>query len=192
MSSDTISPPTAMRADARRNYERLLTAARDAFAERGPDAALDEIAKRAGVGIGTLYRHFPTRLALQEAVVREQNAESRAQAVALASAPSATDALATWLRAELDRLTIYHGLGAEVINNALDGQFSESCQELTDAAEALLVRAQEAGELRRDIDIATVLRLNTAIATVTQHTCDGVQGERLLAIMLDGLRHGAG
>src|SRR5215218_2449837 len=96
MSTNTptlLQPP--MRADARRNYERLLATARDVFAEHGPDASLDEIAKRAGVG--TLYRHFPTRLALQEAVVRDQNEASRVQAVALLGEPSAGQALATWL-----------------------------------------------------------------------------------------------
>jgi AcrR family transcriptional regulator len=189
MAIDAAAPPTTMRADARRNYERLLETARAAFAERGPDASLDEIAKRAGVGIGTLYRHFPTRLALQEAVVREQNQASHAEAVALADAPSAGEALATWLRSELSRLAIYHGVGAEVINSALDGQFSASCGELTAAAEALLIRAQRAGEFRSDVDIATVLRLNTAIAMATQNAHDdGVQAERLLDVMLDGLR----
>ena len=186
--SATLSPPP-MRADARRNYERLLAAARDTFAEQGPDASLDEIAKRAGVGIGTLYRHFPTRLAMQEAVVRDQNEVSRAQAVALLAAPSPGEALATWLRAELGRLAIYHGLGAAVINSALDGQPSTSCADLTAAAGALLRRAQQAGEIRSDIDITTLLRLNSAIATATEQACDGgAQAERLLAIMLDGLR----
>lgn len=189
MSTETAFPQPQMRADARRNYERLLAVARDAFAEQGPDASLDEIARRAEVGIGTLYRHFPTRLALQEAVVRDQNEASRAQAVALFDAPSPGEALATWLRSELGRLAIYHGLGAAVINSALDGEPSASCVALTAAAEALLLRAQQAGEIRSDVDIATLLRLNSAIATATEQACDGgVQAERLLAIMLDGLR----
>jgi AcrR family transcriptional regulator len=178
-----------MRADARRNYERLLAAARDTFAEQGPDASLDEIAKRAGVGIGTLYRHFPTRLAMQEAVVRDQNEVSRAQAVALLGEPAAGEALATWLRAELGRLAIYHGLGAAVIKSALDGAPTASCADLTAAAGALLKRAQQTGEVRLGIDIATLLRLNSAIATATEQSGDGgAQAERLLAIMLDGLR----
>jgi AcrR family transcriptional regulator len=182
-----LQPP--MRADARRNYDRLLATARDVFAEQGPDASLDEIARRAGVGIGTLYRHFPTRLALQEAVVRDQNEVSRTQAVALIGEPSAGLALATWLRAELGRLAIYHGLGAAVINNVLDGAPSASCADLTAAAEALLRRAQQAREIRSDIDITTLLRLNSAIATATEQACDGgAQAERLLAIMFDGLR----
>ena len=189
MPTETALPQPQMRADARRNYERLLATARDAFAEQGPEASLDEIARRAGVGIGTLYRHFPTRLALQEAVVRDQNEASRAQAASLFEAASPGEALATWLRSELGRLAIYHGLGAAVINSALAGEPSASCAALTEAAEALLTRAQRAGEIRSDIEIATLLRLNSAIATATEQACDGgVQAERLLAIMLDGLR----
>jgi AcrR family transcriptional regulator len=178
-----------MRADARRNYERLLAAAKDAFTEHGPDASLDEIARQAGVGIGTLYRHFPTRTALQEAVVRDQNEAARAQAVALLASPSPGEALATWLRSELGRLAIYRGLGAAVMNTALDGEPSDACQQLTAAAGALLERAQQAGAVRSDIDITSVLRLNSAIAIATEQANDGgAQSERLLSIVLDGLR----
>src|SRR5216683_1164509 len=89
-----------MRADARRNYERLLSAAAAAFATRGADdVSLEEIARRAGVGIGTLYRHFPTRQALLEAVYRDQVEALRARADELAEAESPGDALAEWLRA---------------------------------------------------------------------------------------------
>src|SRR5882724_4538307 len=87
-----------MRADARRNYEQLLDQARIAFAESGVDASLDEIARRAGVASGTLYRHFPTRLDLIQAVLAEQIAELATLGRGLLTADNEFDALATWLR----------------------------------------------------------------------------------------------
>jgi AcrR family transcriptional regulator len=181
-----------MRADARRNYDRLLTAAQTAFAEHGPDASLDDIARRAGVGIGTLYRHFPTRLALQEAVVRDSNEASRVEAEALLASPSPGDALATWLRSELGRMAVYRGLGAAVMNSALDGEAgsSPSCQALTAAAAALLARAQQTGAVRPDVDIASLLRLVNAIALATDRAPHGTaQADQLLSLVLDGLRY---
>src|SRR5688572_26237650 len=95
----TAQPTTTqrpMRADARRNYEHILAVAKDTFAELGPDASLDEIARRAGVGVGTLYRHFPNRLALQEAAVRDRTYAMAALAQELLESPSPGDALAEW------------------------------------------------------------------------------------------------
>src|ERR1700691_2583807 len=95
-----VSTPRPMRADAQRNYERLLSAAVAVFAERGADdASLEEIARRAGVGIGTLYRHFPTRQALLEAVYRGQVDAMRAKADEVLGFDSPSEALADWLRA---------------------------------------------------------------------------------------------
>jgi len=92
-----------MRADARRNYERLLRAAAEAFTEHGADdVSLEEIARRADVGIGTLYRHFPTRQALLEAVYTDQVAGLRALADDLLATKPPAEALATWLRALID------------------------------------------------------------------------------------------
>src|SRR6201995_1177891 len=104
------APP--MRADARRSHERLLTAATAAFAEKGADAPLEDIAKRAGVGIGTLYRHFPTRLDLQEAVFRTQVQIVCAQGEELIAAPSPGDAFAGWLRALASYLVTKRGLAS--------------------------------------------------------------------------------
>ncbi|MGH2600730.1 MAG: TetR/AcrR family transcriptional regulator [Dehalococcoidia bacterium] len=183
-----------MRADARRNYQRLLAEAKAAFAEHGPDASLDDIARRAGVGIGTLYRHFPTRLALQEAVIREQTDALRARAEELLASPSPGDALAIWLRANLALASMSHGLGGAVMNTMLDGEtgLSSSCTLMSAAAEALLVRAQQSGVVRADADIASVLRLANAIALATLDAPDrAAQSERLLSLVLDGLRHQA-
>ena len=115
------APP--MRADARRSRERLLAAATQAFAEKGADAPLEDIAKRAGVGIGTLYRHFPTRLDLQEAVYRNQVSAVCAQGAELADAPSPGDAFAGWLRALASYLVTKRGLASALI--AAKGKDSE-------------------------------------------------------------------
>src|SRR5262245_66017649 len=109
-----------MRADARRNYERLLAQAKIAFAEFGVEASLDEIARRAGVASGTLYRHFPTRLDLIEAVLAEQIAELVDLGRRLLTVEDEFDALSTWLRAALRHGLTYRGLSAAVMNSALD------------------------------------------------------------------------
>src|ERR1700691_553126 len=95
--STSAQSQAPMRSDARRNRERLLTAATAAFAETGADAPLEDIARRAGVGIGTLYRHFPTRLALQEGVFRNQVDAVCARGRELVCDPAPGDAFAAWL-----------------------------------------------------------------------------------------------
>jgi AcrR family transcriptional regulator len=180
-----------MRADARRNYERLLTAAKAAFAEQGAEASLDEIARRAGVGIGTLYRHFPTRLALQEAVIRDHTEALRALAEDLLVSPSPGDALATWLRAKLRQAATYRGLGGAVMNTVLDDEtdLAATCKAMKSAATALLTRAQQAGAVRADLDASSLMRLINAIALATEQAPDGpAQADRLLSLVLDGLR----
>src|SRR5947209_2599848 len=108
------------RADARRNRERLLAAAELTFTERGPDASLEEVARRAGVGIGTLYRHFPTRRALVEAVLADQIDALQKQAEALLDSPTPGDAFATWLRAQMQGAMSCRGLAASAMITMLD------------------------------------------------------------------------
>lgn len=108
------------RADARRNYDRLIEQARIAFAESGVDASLDEIARRAGVASGTLYRHFPTRLDLIEAVLSGQIAELGEAGRGLLSAEDEFGALSAWLRAAIMHALTYRGLSAAVMNSELD------------------------------------------------------------------------
>src|SRR3954451_10481092 len=108
------------RADAGRKYRRLVDQAKDVFAEAGVDASLDEIARRAGVASGTLYRHFPTRLDLIEAVLAEQIAELVSLGRGLLTADNEFDALSTWLRAALMHAVAYRGLAAAVMNSALN------------------------------------------------------------------------
>ncbi|HEY4458470.1 MAG TPA: helix-turn-helix domain-containing protein, partial [Pseudonocardiaceae bacterium] len=107
--STTTAPPTRrVRADAKRNYERLLTAARDAFTEHGTEASLDAIAQQAGVGNATLYRHFPTRETLLEAVLHERFEQLAAHEQTLLSAPDPACALASWLTEFVDYTKTFH------------------------------------------------------------------------------------
>ncbi|MGE5292059.1 MAG: TetR/AcrR family transcriptional regulator [Micromonosporaceae bacterium] len=180
-----------MRADARRNRERLLAAARDAFTETGADAPLEDIARRAGVGIGTLYRHFPARLDLQEAVFRDQVAAVCAGADELRRSQPPDEALASWLKRLISYMGTKRGLSAALINAfGRDSELVSSCSaQMKAAGSELLTGAQRAGVVRADIDIADLLRLVHAIVVATeQPPSDAGQRERLLALVFDGLR----
>ena len=181
-----------MRADAQRNYDRLIEQARIAFAESGVDASLDEIARRAGVASGTLYRHFPTRLELIEAVLAGQIAELVELGRELLTAEDAFDALATWLRATLAHGLTYRGLSAAMLNSVLDrekGLMSSWHAELFEAGGALLARARESGAVVAQAREADVLKMIGAIAWAVQDSPDRAgQAERLFALLLNGLR----
>jgi AcrR family transcriptional regulator len=180
------------RADARRNYGQLVEQARIAFAEFGVDASLDEIARRAGVASGTLYRHFPTRLDLIEAVLAEQITELVGLGRGLLTAEDEFDALSTWLRAALMHALTYRGVSAAVMNSALDrknGLVSTWHAELFEVGAALLARARQSGVVA-DADEADVLKMVGAIAWAAQGTPDSsAQADRLLALLMNGLRH---
>jgi AcrR family transcriptional regulator len=182
------------RADARRNYGQLVEQARIAFAESGVDASLDEIARRAGVASGTLYRHFPTRLDLIEAVLAGQIAELASLGRGLLTAEGEFDALSTWLRAVLVHGLTYRGLSAAVMNSALDrgnGLVSAWHAELFEVGAALLERARRSGAVAADADAADVLKMVGAIAWAAQDAPDSsAQADRLLALLMNGLRHG--
>jgi AcrR family transcriptional regulator len=181
------------RADARRNYGQLVEQARIAFAQSGVDASLDEIARRAGVASGTLYRHFPTRLDLIEAVLAEQIAELADLGRGLLSAEDPFGALSLWLRATVTHALTYRGLSAAVMNSALDrgnGLVSTWHAELFEVGAALLERARESGAVTADADDADVLKMVGAIAWAAQDAPDSsAQADRLLALLLHGLRH---
>src|ERR1700743_615070 len=151
------------RADARRSRAKLLDAATAAFAENGADAPLEDIARRAGVGIGTLYRHFPTRVDLQAAVYRSQVETVCAAADEYMISSTPDQALAGWLRAMVAYLATKRGL-SRVLVEALGRDFPliTSCWgAMSDAAERLMPRAQAAGLLRDDIKPAGVPALVT-------------------------------
>ena len=174
-----------MRADARRNYQRLLAAAGEAFAERGADdVSLEEIARRAGVGIGTLYRHFPTRQALLEAVYRDQVDALEVRVAELLQSDSPGAALADWLAA----LMAFGKAKRSLTTAMLDSELLSSCKEfLHGATDALLARAQQAGAVRADVRGADVMRLTHAVSLAADLGQDPGQAERMLALVLGGV-----
>jgi AcrR family transcriptional regulator len=182
-----------MRADARRNYRQLVEQAKIAFTEFGVDASLDEIARRAGVASGTLYRHFPTRLDLIEAVLTDEIAELIDLGRRLLTIEDTFDALRTWLRAVLGHGLTYRGLSAAVMNSALDrekGVVSTWHAQMFDVGAALLARARQSSVIVAEANDADVLKMIGAIAWAAQDAPDScAQAERLLALLLNGLRH---
>jgi AcrR family transcriptional regulator len=191
MSSPAIDPnllpQRPQRADARRNYERLLQAARDAFGEDGTGATLDDIARRAQLGIGTLYRHFPTRQHLLEAVYVDEFEAIARRADDLAGLPP-WDALVQWLREFVRYAATKRALAQEMLGSIdRDAEvFRASRAALAGAGGALLARAQEAGVARQDAEFGDVARLIYGIASAGS---EPDQVERMLDIALDGLRY---
>ena len=175
------------RADARRNYEKVLTAAREAFAEKGEAMALEEIARRAGVGIGTLYRHFPTRQALLEAVYVDE-VEAMARAAEDLSELPPWDALSRWLHQYVGFAATKRALNEALVEAAPDSNVLLACRTaIAGAGTALVERAQRAGVVRADTDFMDIVRMVAGIAMVP--TTDAEQQERLLDLALDGLRY---
>jgi len=185
-------PARPLRADARRNYDRLLAAATAAFTERGADdVSLEEIARRAGVGIGTLYRHFPTRQALLEAVYRDQVEAVRASAEELLGSDAPGEALAAWLRVLVTFSSTKRSLTSALLETlGKDSELLSSCSAIIcDSAEALLRRAIDAGAVRPDADALDLIRLVHAVNIASQSApADPGQRDRLLGLILDGLR----
>ncbi|MBC6463228.1 TetR/AcrR family transcriptional regulator [Actinomadura sp. HBU206391] len=185
----TSAKERPMRADARRNYERLLTEAKGAFLEHGADAPLEDIARRAGVGIGTLYRHFPTRLALQEAVYRDQVESLVAAAYDLAETLPPGEALAAWMRSFVESARTKRGL-MQTLKAVIDKHselFARCHEEIREAVGLVLARAQESGTVRPDLTVPDLLKLIHALSVATEHA-PPQDIDRLLSFLLDGLR----
>jgi AcrR family transcriptional regulator len=180
------------RADALRNYEKLVAAAREAFTEADRSASLEDIARRAGVGIGTLYRNFPTRTDLVQAVyVDEVEALSRSAGELADLAP--WDALTAWLQRFVGYVATKQALADELfaVADAERQAVFASCRSMLYAAgEPLLRRAQDEGIVRPDVTIEEVVRLVGGIAKMPSD--DPAEVQRVLAIALDGLRYRAG
>ena len=190
-STDTIPELLSRRpkrADARRNYDKVVAAARETFTEAGSSASLEEIARRAGVGIGTLYRHFPSRQDLVEAVYVDEVEALCRTAVDLAGEPP-WDALVAWLRRFVAYIATKQALAEELQSYMdRDASFFRSCREAFYAVgEPLLVRAQQAEVVRSDTDINEVIHLVIGIAKIP--SADADQIGRILDIALDGLRY---
>jgi AcrR family transcriptional regulator len=178
------------RADARRNYEKVLAAAREAFAEGGESTALEEIARRAGVGIGTLYRHFPNRQALLEALYVDE-VEEVCRSAAELDGTDPWEALTGWFERFIGYIATKQALLAELFNYLdQDAPLFQVCRtSLFEAGEPLLKRAQEAGVVRPDVNIADVIQMVVGIAKIP--TSDPRQTEHVLRVALDGLRYTA-
>ena len=178
-----------MRADARKNYDRLLAVGRDVVTEQGAEASLRDVARRAGVGLGTLYRHFPTRDDLVEALFRDRIVELAALADELLVSDAPGDALATWLHAQLDQAATCRGLAAEAMLTILAPRDAPSpCESMRQAGAALLARAQAAGEVRTGVDIDDLVRMVQAVTLAAEESNDPDTAERLFGFVLDGVR----
>ncbi|HLH47614.1 MAG TPA: TetR/AcrR family transcriptional regulator [Acidimicrobiales bacterium] len=177
-----------LRADARRNRERLVEAARKVLADQGPGASMDAIAKQAGVGVGTLYRHFPKRIDVVEAVYRDDvdvlvNAADRGLGDL-----EAWPALEAWLRGFVDYTRAKRTLLSE-LHEAFEKNpdlKSVSRERIGAACDRVLRRAQEAGVARDDITGEDLMQLVSPMCMSA--TLTGDQGDRLVAVILDGLR----
>jgi AcrR family transcriptional regulator len=184
-----MSPDRPRRADAQRNYDLLLAAAKKIFAERGVDAPLDDIAKLAGVGNATMYRHFPTRSDVIVAVFSDEVAELCAQGEALLGESSSADALFSWLR-----LFIAHVAGKRELALAVaddrgaqqSGLFASWHKAMVSAASALLATAQHDGVVRADVEVLDLLTLVNGLAVTG---ADPVRVERLVALIRRGTQH---
>ncbi|RPE38134.1 TetR family transcriptional regulator [Streptomyces sp. Ag109_O5-1] len=181
--SEIVASRRPHRKDAARNYDALIAAAREAFAEHGADASLEDVARRAGVGIGTLYRNFPTRRDLFESVYADEvNALCRA-AVEL-SEREPWEALTSWL----DRFTGYM-VTKRAVREALNDEseiFSACRDSMYAAGGPLLERAQKAGVVRTDMEIGDLLRMVSGITATAFE--DDAQRDRVMGIALDGVR----
>jgi AcrR family transcriptional regulator len=186
----TVPPPPPvrpMRADARRNYERLVSAATEAFLENGADASLDDIAKRAGVGPGTLYRHFPVRQDLIDAVLDRWMASVLTDAEPLLQADDPAEALAVWLRRLVSHVYRFRGLSSALIPPEAKMNGDSPGWVLHRTSESLLSRAQQSGRIRSDVVIKEVMML---VSGVTWACTSGkeVDADRLIDLIMDGLR----
>jgi AcrR family transcriptional regulator len=177
-----------VRADARRNHERIVAAARDAFAAHDIDIAMDEIAKRARIGAGTLYRHFPRREELVAAVYREEVSRLADRAHALRDELPAGEALFGWMREQVRWLRESSGLALTMKAVLEDSSvtYAQCREKLYTAASALLGPAQDAGVVRSDLKQRDLLWLGHGISLATARA-DEAGAERVLSVVLAGL-----
>ena len=180
-----------LRADAQRNRERLLKVAARAFSHKGPDVTLESIASEAGVGIGTLYRHFPTREALIEAAYRNELARLCAGVPELLRTMPADAALRTWMDRFIDYLATKRGMADALRTVIASGgnPHAQSRESLLEAVRTLLKAGADQGSLRRDIDPADVMIGISGVSLAAGTPDQREQAGRLLDLLLDGLRY---
>jgi AcrR family transcriptional regulator len=176
-----------LRADARRNRDRLLTAADAVFSERGADASLNDVAKRAEVGIGTLYRHFPTREALLGATCDERLLTLAKKSRERSGSLPALEAMKLYLEELVHCAGMYRGLAAALGVVLKSG--TEGCHATTAEGQRLLEAAQRSGEVRGDIRLDDVVCMAMAISLSTEQDASGARRiPRLTDMFIDGLR----
>jgi AcrR family transcriptional regulator len=177
-----------MRADASRNYDKLINAARTSFAENGADASLEAIARAAGVGIGTLYRHFPSRQELIEAVYLEEVETLCRSADDLGDSPP-WEALVGWLHGFVAYVATKRALSTELLASlGMESDVFRRCHDaIREAGEPLLVRAQQAGVVRQDTEFLDLIRMVSGITMIKFAEPDQI--DRILGLALDGLRY---
>jgi len=182
-----------LRADAQRNRDALLEAAAAAFTDHGTEASLEDVAKRAGVGIGTLYRHFPTRLALVEAAYRRGVEEICDEAGRLLATHPPAVALELWMATFVGYVATKRGF-AGTLKQAADRNeelFTYVRGRIREAMGTLVAAATEAGEIRPDVEADDLLRGLGGLCMVNDGPDWQAQSLRLVGLMMDGLRYGA-
>lgn len=187
------APGRAPRKDAARNREALLSAAAEVYAERGVEASLEEIARRAGLGIGTLYRHFPSRDALNEAVYRREVESLCDGAQQLLGEQQPVEALAAWMRRFAGYVARKRGM-AMALKSALgpDNElFSYSHRRIRESLDVLVEAAVRAGQIRSDVDPEDLLRAMSGICMAADAPGWAERTSRLVDLLVDGLRFGA-
>ncbi|TCL69595.1 TetR family transcriptional regulator [Rhizobium sp. BK251] len=182
-----------VRADARRNMDALLRAAMAVFATSGVDAPVREVAEKAGVGVGTVYRHFPQRSDLIKAVVRNEVDACAEAAAALAAEHPPGEALALWMQRYVDFIMAKRGLAAALHSGnpayeALPDYFENR---MTPALRSLLDAARADGAVGADVEAGELLRAGMQLSTLA-HGEDPTQTRRMMALLVDGLRYRAG
>lgn len=185
--------PKPLRADAQRNRDRLVEVAAQAFATDGVDASLEEIAKRAGVGIGTLYRHFPTREHLVEVVYRREVEGLCHAAEELAREHPADVALELWMQRFVDYIATKRGLATSLrllltTNSTL---FSDTSGRVSGAMRSLIEAAAASGKIRADVDASDVMHALGGIYSAPNTPDWRERSGRLVKLLMDGLRFGA-
>jgi AcrR family transcriptional regulator len=178
------------RTDALRNRERILEVAKEAFTRHGADASLDDIAKQAGIGAGTLYRHFPTRDALIEAVYRNEVENLAAAARGFAAAKTPIEALRAWLLLFVDYIAAKHII-APALNSVAGGAsrlYAGSRSLVQGAVEELVKRAKKSGDVRRDVDASDLLRAVIGLSYVDSGGDWQQSARRLVDILIAGSR----
>ena len=190
MESRRTAPIRRVRADALRNRERLIEAATEIFGKGAPQASLEAVARHAGVGIGTLYRHFPTREALFEAVYRREVDQLGELAERLAQEAAPVEALRRWLHANVRLVATKRGM-VETLQLVASGSTelkAYSFQRLTEGLALLLARGVAAGDIRPDITAEDLLRTVIGIFYADSSTGWQTSALRIVDVFVDGLR----